>query len=143
MLLDSVVEIWIVRSPCCFNFFLLYPYQYISRIRDTYVRILCTTFSFSSLANSKRKKLLQVNLEKAFSIVLGQCTYDLQKKLEANKDWETIFSTQNVLDLLEIIKMTTYKFDDEKYLPLSIHNAKSVFYQFRQRSLSLSAYREK
>ena len=26
----------------------------------------------------KRKKMLQINLEKAFSIILGQCTYDLQ-----------------------------------------------------------------
>merc|ERR1711884_365596 len=84
----------------------------------------------------KRKKMLQINLEKAFSIILGQCTYDLQKKLEANKDWQTIFSTQNALDLLETIKLTTYKFDDEKYLPLSIFNAKSVYYQFGQGNLS-------
>ena len=91
----------------------------------------------------KRKQILSTNLEKAFSIILGQCTYDLQKKLEANQNWPTIFSTQNVLDLLETIKLTTYKFDDEKYLPLSIHNAKSVYYQFDQGSMSLNAFREK
>ena len=28
----------------------------------------------------KRKQMLQINLEKAFSIILGQCSYDLQKK---------------------------------------------------------------
>ena len=58
--------------------------------------------------------MLQTNLEKAFSIILGQRTYDLQKKLEANQNWSTIFSTQNALDLLETIKLTTYKFDGEK-----------------------------
>ena len=61
----------------------------------------------------KRKQMLQTNLEKAFSIILGQRTYDLQKKLEANQNWSTIFSTQNALDLLETIKLTTYKFDGE------------------------------
>ena len=91
----------------------------------------------------KRKQILSTNLEKAFSIILGQCTYDLQKKLEANQNWPTIFSTQNVLDLLETIKLTTYKFDDEKYLPLFIHNAKSVYYQFDQGNMSLNAYRKK
>ena len=34
----------------------------------------------------KRKQILSTNLEKAFSIILGQCTYDLQKKLEANQN---------------------------------------------------------
>ena len=41
----------------------------------------------------KKKQILSTNLEKAFSIILGQCTYDLQKKLEANQNWPTIFST--------------------------------------------------
>ena len=47
------------------------------------------------------------------------------------------------MDLLELIKVTTFKLEDEKYLPLSIHNAKSVYYGFDQGSLSLNDYREK
>ena len=38
------------------------------------------------------------------------------------------------------IKAITYNFDDQKYLPLSILNAKSSFYSFRQYNLSNSDY---
>ena len=33
----------------------------------------------------KRKGTLQTNMEKAFSLIHGQCTYALQQKLESNK----------------------------------------------------------
>ena len=66
------------------------------------------TFEKKVLEYVKRKKMLQVNLEKAFPIILGRHTYDLQKELEANKDCPTIFSTQKALELLETIKITSY-----------------------------------
>ena len=91
----------------------------------------------------KRKKDLQKNMEIAFAIIQGQCSYDLQQKMENNADWDRIYTNQDVLDLLEMIKITTYKFEDEKYLPLFIHNAKSVYYRFNQGNLSLNDYREK
>ena len=86
----------------------------------------------------KRKKTLQKNMEIAFVIIQGQCTCDLQKKLENSADWDTIYTNQDILDLLELIKITTYKFKDEKYLPMSIHNTKSVYYRFNQGNLSLN-----
>ena len=78
----------------------------------------------------KRKKTLKKNMEIAFAIIQGQYTYDLQQKLENSAGWHTIYTNQDVLYLLELIKITTYKFEDEKYLPLSIHNTKSVYYRF-------------
>ena len=66
---------------------------------------------------SKRKRELQKDMEKSYSIVLGQCTYELQQKLENKPEWPTIRDTQSVLDLLELIKVTTFKLEDEKYLP--------------------------
>ena len=92
---------------------------------------------------SKRKRELQKNMEIAYSIVYGQCSYFLQQKLENNAKWANIRDTQSVLDLLELIKILSFKFEDEKYLPLSIHNAKSVYYSFNQGNLSLNDYREK
>ena len=92
---------------------------------------------------SKRKMELQKDMEKSYSIVFGQCTYELQQKLENKPEWPTIRDTQSVLDLLELIKVTTFKLEDEKYLPLSIHNAKSVYYRFDQGSLYLIDCREK
>ena len=68
---------------------------------------------------SRRKRELQKNMEKSYSIVFGQCTYELQQKLENKPEWPTIRDTQGVLDLLELIKVTTFKLEDEtKYLPL-------------------------
>ena len=82
-------------------------------------------------------------MEQSYSIVFGQCTYELQQKPENKPEWPTIRDTQSVLDILELIKVTSFKLEDEKYLPLSIHNAKSVYYGFDQGSLSLNDYREK
>ena len=67
---------------------------------------------------SKRKRELQKDMEKSYSIGFGQCTYELQQKLENKPKLPTIRDTQSVLDLLELIKVTTFKLEDEKYLPL-------------------------
>ena len=40
-----------------------------------------------------------------------------------------------MLRLLEAIKTIIYKFEDQKYLPLSLHHAKRNFYSFRQANL--------
>ena len=37
-----------------------------------------------------------------------------------------------MLDLLELFKVTTFDLEDEMYLLLSIHNAKSFYYGFNQ-----------
>ena len=64
----------------------------------------------------------------------------MKDKLKASAKWEDIQSTQNALELLSEIKTITYKFEEQKYLPLSIHNAKATFYSFRQGNLSNSDY---
>ena len=53
-------------------------------------------------------------------------------------DWwcvPNLHTIQNILDLLETIKIITHDFGNEKYLLLSIHNANSVSYHYRQGSL--------
>ena len=49
-------------------------------------------------------------------------------------------SQYNMLGLLEAIKTIIYNFEDQKYLPLSLHHAKSNFYAFRQGNLSNPEY---
>ena len=44
-------------------------------------------------------------------------------------------SQYDILGLLEAIKTIIYKFEDQKYLPLSLHHAKRNFYAFRQGDL--------
>ena len=45
-----------------------------------------------------------------------------------------------MLALLEAIKTIIYKFDDQKYLTLSLHHSKITFYAFRQGNLSNPDY---
>ena len=45
-----------------------------------------------------------------------------------------------MLALLEVIKTIIYKFEDQKYLPLSLHHAKMKDYAFRQGNLSNPDY---
>ena len=40
-----------------------------------------------------------------------------------------------MLGLLDAIKTIIYKFEDKKYLPLSLHHVKRNFYAFRQGNL--------
>ena len=90
-----------------------------------------------------RKRKLARNMEIAYSAIWGQCSETLQHKLKNSKRWEIISSTQNPIDLLEQIKIISYRYEEDKYLPMSIHNAKSAFYRFNQRDLSLNDYRER
>ena len=45
--------------------------------------------------------------------------------------------------LLEAIKTIIYKLEDQKYLPLSLHNAKTNFYNFRQGTMKNPDYLDK
>ena len=64
----------------------------------------------------------------------------MKEKLKASTNWNTIKVSQDVLLLLTEIKAITFKFEDQKYIVLSIHNAKVAFYTFRQNELSNSVY---
>ena len=48
-----------------------------------------------------------------------------------------------MLILISIIRKITFKFDEQKYLPLPLHQAKANFYNIRQGSLSKAEYLEK
>ena len=92
------------------------------------------------IAMVKRRNSLKSNLQKAYSLILGQCTDLMKDKLKASTRWNDIKSRQDALQLLNEIRTITYKFEEQKYLPLSIHNAKATFYSFRQGNLTNSDY---
>ena len=88
----------------------------------------------------KRDGILDENLQKSYSLIHGQCTELLKSKLKTSANWETVSSQYNMLGLIEAIKTIIYKFEDQKYLPLSLHHAKRNFYAFRQGKLSNPDY---
>ena len=48
-----------------------------------------------------------------------------------------------MFELLEAIKTIIYKFEDQNNLPLSLHNAKTNFYNFRQGTMMNTDYLDK
>ena len=52
-------------------------------------------------------------------------------------------TTYYVLILIRIIRTITFKFDEQKYLPLALYQAKANFYNNRQGSLFNAEYSEK
>ena len=84
----------------------------------------------------KLDSILDENLQKAYSLIHGQCTKLLKSKLKTSANLETVSSQYDMLGFLEAIKTIKYKFEDQKYIPLSLHHAKRNFYAFRQRNSS-------
>ena len=91
----------------------------------------------------KRDSILDENLQKEYSLIFGQCTELLKSKLKSSVNWDAMSSTYDMFALLKAIKTIIYKFEDQKYLPLYLHNAKTNFYKFRQRTMTNPDYLEK
>ena len=61
----------------------------------------------------KRDGILDENLQKASSLIHGQCTELLKSKLKTSANWETVSSQYDMLGLLDAIKTILYKFEDQ------------------------------
>ena len=60
----------------------------------------------------KRDGILDENLQKAYSLIHGQCTELLKSKLKTSANWETVSIQYDMLGLIEAIKTIIYKFGD-------------------------------
>ena len=78
----------------------------------------------------KRKATLDTNIQKAYSLILGQCTDAMKNKLCGSTEWDRINRSQDALLLLEEIRSIIFRFEDQKYPVLSLHNAKCAFYNY-------------
>ena len=88
----------------------------------------------------KCKTILDDNIQKAYSLVLGQCTELLQSKLKQHVNWQQVSINQDVITLLAMIKMISYKFEDQKFLPLALYQAKSNIFNLCQGNMSYHDY---
>ena len=80
----------------------------------------------------KIKSMMESNTQKAYSLVLGQCTDLLQRKVTQQAEWDQISSDQNSIAILEIIKTVILCFKYQKFLPFDLYQAKSNIYAFHQ-----------
>jgi len=70
-----------------------------------------------------RKKKCKNNMNKAYALILGQCTQAVKNKLEAKDNWEQIEADHNPIELLKAIKAIAQDYQDSKYPIASIHKS--------------------
>jgi hypothetical protein len=88
----------------------------------------------------KRKAMLDNNIQKTYSLVIGQCTDLLQSKLKQQAQWATISEDQDAIALISLIKSITLRFEDQKFLPLALYLSKANFYNLRQGNMTNHDY---
>ena len=69
----------------------------------------------------KRRSILEENIQKVYYTVLGKCTTLLKKKLMKSKGWREAYIKFNALKLIKTIKSKVFKFEDQKYTPIFLH----------------------
>ena len=94
---------------------------------DNYTALLKMVLNRKIDIYVKRDGILDENIQKSYSLIHGKFTDLLKSKLNTSANWETVSSQYDMLGFLEIIKTIIYKFEDKKYLPLSLNHAKRNF----------------
>lgn len=72
------------------------------------------------------------NCDKAYGLILGQCTQAVKNKLEERKDWKDIKADHDPLKLLETIKQITQDYQDNKYPVVSAVRSLLALFTIRQ-----------
>ena len=88
-----------------------------------------------------RVEKLEGNMERAFTVILGQATPYLRAKLEALITWDAMRKAHDLMGLLKELKTLSHRFDEST----SNHNVKYLlllqrFYAFHQNELTLDEY---
>ena len=92
----------------------------------------------------KRKNYFNENAKTAYSLVWGQCTDAMRAQLETRNNHVTVATNEDVLGLLQNIKDATFNFQNQKYKPHALHEAKRRFYLSTQdKNATCQAYLER
>jgi len=78
------------------------------------------------------KKEVKMLVKKLHALVLGQCMELLASRVTQHQDWATVNRDMDGIGLLKIIKSICYNFEDQKYVPQSIHEASNRFFNLKQ-----------
>ena len=84
------------------------------------------------------------NMEKAYALILGQCSKTVRDRLEAHDDWVTVNQSSNALGLLRLIRQSLYQRATRRKDTHALIEAETVLMRFRQSErMSNSDYLEK
>lgn len=60
--------------------------------------------------------------------------------MKQQNQWAAISLAQDIIELIKLIKSITFKFEDQKFLPLALYQAKANVYNLCQGNLSNHDY---
>ena len=99
---------------------------------DPMPSLLAVIFSEQVKEYVKQTSRLQENIKRLWALVWGQCSDTIQTRLQALDTYEDMHAASDGLRLLVAIKDLMYNVQEQKYVPLSIHLAKRLFFLLSQ-----------
>jgi hypothetical protein len=92
----------------------------------------------------KKLNIRTESSEKAYAIILGQCSQAIRDRLEAHPTWNTIDSASDVIKLLKLIRTSLFSGATSRNATHALVEAQDAFISFRQSSrMSNAAYFDK
>ena len=75
---------------------------------------------------------LATNMRSLFSLIIGQCSESMITKLESTNEFKAINDSSDSTGLLKAIKKVSFHYESQKYGPLAMHDAITMFCTCRQ-----------
>jgi len=80
----------------------------------------------------KKNERRQTNSDRAYALVLGQCSQALSNRLEADTEWDHVNTSSNLIGLLKLIQQCMIQRQTCKYNVHMVFDAEYAFYTLQQ-----------
>jgi hypothetical protein len=80
----------------------------------------------------KKNERRQTNSDRAYALVLGQCSQALRNRLEADTEWDHVNTSSNLIGLLKLIQQCMIQRQTRKYNVHTVFDAEYAFYTLQQ-----------
>lgn len=90
-------------------------------------------YSYEIKSYVESKTVFESNLKKAYGLIYGQCSPNLDQNLQTQQNWEDIDSRADVLGLMDMMKSLIFKYDDNKHPYHSLSKAVVDFHWLYQK----------
>jgi hypothetical protein len=106
-------------------------------------RLVIAVWEKNVSAYCTRTDYLNSNLKTAYAVIWGQCSEAMKAKLTSLDDFETKSHKSDCIWILKELKGITYRFEGQRYIYLSLDDARTTYYAYTQGAKdSISSYVE-
>jgi len=106
-------------------------------------RLVIANWEKKMSAYCTRTDYLDSNLKTAYAVIWGQCSEAMKAKLTSLDDFETKSHKSDCIWILKELKGITYRFEGQRYIYLSLDDARTTYYAYTQGAKdSISSYVE-